>query len=76
MQNLLPLQKQELQQSFVVWHMVYQNISNLLGKASEMSDRFAARDLVEVNDGRWQNYDSDLIEIKTSILQSRLCDSV
>lgn len=76
MQNLLPLQKQELQQSFVVWHMVYQNISNLLGKASEISDRFAARDLVEVNDGRWQNYDSDLIEIKTSILQSRLCDSV
>ena len=52
MQNLLPLQKQELQQSFVVWHMVYQNISNLLGKASEISDRFAARDLVEVNDGR------------------------
>ena len=76
MQNLLPLQKQELQQSFVVWHMVYQNISNLLGKASEISDRFAARDLVEVNDGRWQNYDIDLIEIKTSILQSRLCDSV
>ena len=52
MQNLLPLQKQELQQSFVVWHMVYQNISNLLGKASEISDRFAARDLVEVNDSR------------------------
>ena len=52
MQNLLPLQKQELQQSFVVWHMVYQNISNLLGKASEISDRFAARELVEVNDGR------------------------
>ena len=76
MQNLLPLQKQELQQSFVVWHMVYQNISNLLGKASEISDRFAARELVEVNDGRWHNYDSDLIEIKTSILQSRLCDSV
>ena len=56
--------------------MVYQNISNLLGKASEISYRFAARRLVEVNDGRWKNYYSDLIEIKTSMLQSRLCDSV
>lgn len=56
--------------------MVYQNISNLLGKASEISYRFAARKLVEVTDGRWKNYYSDLIEIKTSMPQSRLCDSV
>ena len=44
----------------------------MLEKASEQPSRFAARDWVEVNDGSWQNYDTYLIEIKTSMLQSRL----
>ena len=50
---------------------VYQKIATLLEKASEQPSIFAARDWVEVNDDRRQNYESDLIEIKTSMLQSR-----
>ena len=40
-------------------------------RISEKPFRFAARDWVEVNDDRGQNYDNNLIEIKISMIQSR-----
>ena len=59
-------------QTFVVWDIVIQKISNLFKKVREQPSGFQARDWVKVNDGRQQDFDSDLIEIKTSMLQSRL----
>ena len=50
--------------NFCCIDVIYQKISNLLEKASEQPSIFAARDWVEVNDDRRQNYHSDLIEIK------------
>ena len=47
-----------------------------MGKAREQSSRFAASDWVKVNDGRGQNFDSDITEIKTSMFQSRLFDYI
>ena len=44
----------------------------LFEKASEQPSTFEAKDWVEINDDKRQNYDSDLI--KTSILQSLLFD--
>ena len=65
-----------LPQTFVGQDIVYQKISNFLEKASERSPRFAARDWVEINDDRRLNYDNNLIEIKTSTIQSRLPDYI
>ena len=45
-------------------------------KASEQPSRFETRDRVEVHDDRRQNYDNDLIEIKISMIQSRLFDYI
>ena len=60
---------QKVYQKFLC--QIYQKIATLLEKASEQPSIFAARDWVEVNDYRRQNYESDVIEIKTSMLQSR-----
>ena len=44
-------------------------------KASEQPSGLVGKDWVEVNDDRQSNYDSDLIETRTSILQSLLSAS-
>ena len=48
----------------------------MLEKASEKPSRFSAKDWMEISNGNWKNHDSYLIEIKTSMLQSRFLDYI